>query len=129
LYTPFEHCTIDEQLLGYRGKCPFRVFIKSKPDKYGIKIVMLNDAKTFYMLNAIPYTGKFTPPNKEPIASHYVKALSEPIHGTYRNITVDNSFSSIPLFGQMLQNHKLTMVGTLRANKPEIPPSFLAKKR
>lgn len=128
LYTPFEHCTIDEQMLGYRGKCPFRVFIKSKPDKYDIKIIMLNDAKTFYMLNAIPYTGTFKPPNHEPIASHYVKVLSEPIHGTYRNITVDNWFSSIPLFSQMLQNNKLTMVGTLRVNKPEIPPSFLAKK-
>lgn len=84
--------------------------------------------KHFYMLNAIPYTGTFKPPNHEPIASHYVKVLSEPIHGTYRNITVDNWFSSIPLFSQMLQNNKLTMVGTLRVNKPEIPPSFLAKK-
>lgn len=128
LYTPSEFVTIDEQLLGFRGKCPFRVYLQNKPDKYGLKVVMMNDAKTYYMLNAIPYVGKLNLPNKEPIPSFYVRTLSEQIHGTNRNITVDNWFSSVPLFRTMLQDYNLTMVGTLRANKPEIPPSFIAKK-
>lgn len=128
LYSPAEYVTIDEQLLGFRGRCPFRVYMRNKPDKYGLKVVMMNDAKTFYMLNATPYAGKFKPPNKEPVPSYYVRTLSEPIHGSNRNITVDNWFSSIPLFEKMLMDYKLTMVGTLRSNKPEIPPSFTAKK-
>lgn len=57
-YTPYEYCTSDEQLVGFRGNCRFRIYIASKPDKYGIKIIMLNVSKTFYMLNAIPYIGK-----------------------------------------------------------------------
>ena len=36
-YTPNEHVPTDEQLVVFRGKCPFRMFIKSKPGKYGIK--------------------------------------------------------------------------------------------
>ncbi|KAG8334202.1 hypothetical protein J6590_108635 [Homalodisca vitripennis] len=102
--------------------------MRSKPDKYGLKIIMMNDAKTYYMVNATPYAGKFKPPNNEKVPSYYVRTLSQTIHGTNRNITVDNWFSSVPLFHKMLQDHKLTMVGTLRSSKPEIPPSFLAKK-
>lgn len=49
-YTPHYKCTVDEQLLGFRGKCIFRMYIKSKPDKYGIKIISLNDAVTSYMV-------------------------------------------------------------------------------
>ncbi|XP_066596604.1 piggyBac transposable element-derived protein 4-like [Prorops nasuta] len=55
-YKPHKLCTVDEQLLSFRGRCSFRVYIKSKPDRYGHKLVTLNDATTFYMINAIPYT-------------------------------------------------------------------------
>lgn len=127
-YTPFQHCTIDEQLLGFRGRCGFRVYMKSKPDRYGLKIVMLNDCKTSYMLNAIPYIGKVKTLNSEPVPTYYVRKLSEPICGTNRNITTDNWFTSVPLFNKMLVDHKLTMVGTMRANKTEIPAKFLQSK-
>jgi len=50
-YTPSSKCTVDEQLLGFRGHCRFRMYIKSKPDKYGIKIVTLNDAETSYLVS------------------------------------------------------------------------------
>lgn len=56
MYTPHEHLTVDEQLLGFRGHCQFRMYILSKPTKYGIKLVLINDNK--YLLGAIPYLGK-----------------------------------------------------------------------
>jgi hypothetical protein len=37
------YCTVDEQLLGFRGRCPFRVDIQNKPYKYGIRIMTLSD--------------------------------------------------------------------------------------
>jgi hypothetical protein len=40
-YTPYEHTTSDEQLVVFRGKCPFRVFMKSKPGKYGSNCELL----------------------------------------------------------------------------------------
>ncbi len=205
-YSPHTNLTIDEQLLNFRGNCPFKVYMPSKPAKYGIKIYMMNDAKTYYMINALPYIGKSqkekeeekkkkeekekrekaeeakkkreekkkrevekkkreerkkkqdrsksreretgsrkkkegtmvaviplvdpqpsAAPKKEPVSSGYVKELSRPFHGTRRNITVDNYFSSILLFDDMLREN-ITMVGTLRKNKPEIPPVFLERK-
>lgn len=49
-YQPSNEITVDEQLLSFRGRCKFRMYIKSKPDKYGLKIITMNDAQTFYMV-------------------------------------------------------------------------------
>jgi hypothetical protein len=39
-YTPSVYCTIDEQLLGFHGHCPFRVYVQNKLDIYGIVLVL-----------------------------------------------------------------------------------------
>ena len=57
-YSPSDSLVIDEQMAGYRGRCPFKTYIKSKPEKYGIKIWCLCDSKTFYAYNFQMYTGK-----------------------------------------------------------------------
>jgi len=123
-YYPSEYVTIDEQLLGFRGRFSARVYIKSKPARYGIKIVSLNDAKTFYMFNAIPYVGQVQTEPGESVPSYYVRKLSEPIYNSGRNITCDNWFTSVPIFDQMKDKFNLTMVGTMRKNKRQIPESF-----
>ncbi|XP_058983469.1 piggyBac transposable element-derived protein 4-like [Musca domestica] len=121
-YIPGSHVTIDEQLLGFRGRCPFKIYIPNKPNKYGIKIPMICDSTTKYMFNAIPYLGKTTNTAGLPLGEFYVKELSRPIHGIYRNITCDNWFTSIPLAkGLLNEPYKLTLVGTIRSNKREIP--------
>lgn len=50
--------TIDEDLVKFRGECPFRQYIPSKPGKYGIKIFAVVDSKTLYSLNMEIYPGK-----------------------------------------------------------------------
>lgn len=121
-YTPGAHLTIDEQLLGFRGRCPFRMYIPNKPSKYGIKILMMCDSGTKYMINGMPYLGRGTQTNGVPLGEFYVKELSKPVHGSCRNITCDNWFTSIPLAKSLLQEpYKLTIVGTVRSNKREIP--------
>lgn len=42
---------------------------------------------------------------------------------------MDNLFSSIPLTIDLLENHRTTVVATLRKNKREIPPPFLVVKK
>lgn len=67
-FEPSTDCTIDEQLVSFRGHCSFRIYMKNKPDKYGMKIVMLNDSEIFYMILAISYVGKVNPEEDEAIA-------------------------------------------------------------
>lgn len=121
-YEPGAHVTVDEQLLAFRGRCPFRMYIPNKPSKYGLKLVMMCDSGTKYMVNAIPYLGKGTQTNGLPQGEYFVKELTKPIHGSNRNVTCDNWFTSIPLAKSLLQEpYKLTLVGTIRSNKREIP--------
>lgn len=56
-FYPHEYLTVDERLAVYRGNCPFRVYMKSKPGRYGIKIWVCADVKTSYILGLQIYTG------------------------------------------------------------------------
>ncbi|CAD7079151.1 unnamed protein product [Hermetia illucens] len=47
-YTVGKNVTEDEQLVPFRGRCPFTQYIPSKPHKYGIKIWCLSDANWKY---------------------------------------------------------------------------------
>lgn len=126
-YNPGSYVTIDEQLIGFRGRCPFRMYIPSKPNKYGIKLVMMCDNSTKYMIDAIPYLGKGTVPNGKPAAEFFVEELLKSIKGSNRNITFDNWFASIPLAKKMLEM-KLTVIATIKKNKRELPREFVDEK-
>ena len=86
-------------LAAFRGRCSFRQYIPSKPDKYGIKIFALVDAQTFFTSKIEVYVG--TQPDGPYKVSNspgdVVKRLCSCIFGTGRNITLDNWFTSYDL--------------------------------
>lgn len=128
-YTNSEYTTVDEMLAAFRGRCNFRQYIPSKPNKYGIKIFALVDAKTFYTSNMEVYVGK-QPEGQfavENTGKAVVERLIEPIVNTGRNVTMDNWFTSLPLCQSLLEK-KLTVVGTIKKNKREIPKEFVEGK-
>uniref|UniRef100_A0A3Q3J2G5 PiggyBac transposable element-derived protein domain-containing protein n=1 Tax=Monopterus albus TaxID=43700 RepID=A0A3Q3J2G5_MONAL len=125
-YNPGPNVTIDEQLMPFRGHCPFRQYMPSKPAKYGIKIWAACDAVTSYAWNLQVYTGKLEGGVSERNQGmRVVLDLSQNLKG--HNITCDNFFTSYKL-GQELLKRKLTMGGTIRKNKPELPPQLLETK-
>uniref|UniRef100_A0A1B0C8C5 PiggyBac transposable element-derived protein domain-containing protein n=1 Tax=Lutzomyia longipalpis TaxID=7200 RepID=A0A1B0C8C5_LUTLO len=123
-YIPGENLTIDEQLVDYRGKCPFKQHMPSKPGKYGLKIFWLNDASTGYPLKSLPYLGKNADQRAKNVGANTVLQLAEIYFGTNRNITVDNFFTSLDL-AKCLKENGLTICGTVRMNKTFIPEEFL----
>jgi hypothetical protein len=42
----------------HRDKCPFSLFINSKPQKCGIKVRVADDAKSFNASNLLVYTSR-----------------------------------------------------------------------
>lgn len=128
-YEPSNNCTIGEQLVSFRGRCLFSIYMKNKPERYGMKIFMLNDSETFYMLAAIPYVGKVEPTANDSVPAYFVKALVDQasLSGTWRTITMDNWFTSISLFETLERDYQLRAVGTIRKNKREIPSTLKAK--
>lgn len=57
-YTPGVYLCVDEMLLPFRGRCKFIIYMPKKPAKYGLKILVVCDAETFYVYNAYIYHGK-----------------------------------------------------------------------
>lgn len=58
LFVPNQNLCLDEIMCPFRGHIRFRVYMKDKPEKYGIKLYAVTDAETGYVLNAEIYTGK-----------------------------------------------------------------------
>lgn len=122
-YRPGASVTIDEQLVIFRGRCPFKVYIPSKPGKYGIKIWVCADVETSYCYNFDVYTGKIGRQPEIGQGARVVLQLSEPLAGSGRSVTGDNFFSSLLLARGML-GRKLTYIGTVRRNKAFLPASI-----
>ena len=129
-YVPGVDLTIDEQLITFRGRCPFRQYIPSKPGKYGIKKWVICDSLTSYVLKMDIYKGKEVHQSRQVnLGEKVVLNLVEPFKRSGRNITCDNFFTSLGLARKLL-NDNLTVVGTIRKNKKELPKEFVtAKKR
>uniref|UniRef100_A0A3B3RN32 PiggyBac transposable element-derived protein domain-containing protein n=1 Tax=Paramormyrops kingsleyae TaxID=1676925 RepID=A0A3B3RN32_9TELE len=126
MFNPGPEVTVDERFVPFRGRCPFRQYMPSKPGKYGIKIWAVCDAKTSFAWNLQIYTGK--PASGIPEKNQGKRVVLDMTFGLRgHNITCANFFTSYDL-GQELLRRKLTMVGTIRKNKPELPIEILQVK-
>lgn len=126
-YIPSNFITVDEMLWAFRGNCPFRQFIPSKPAKYGIKAHAAVDSKTFYTLKMEVYVG--TQPRGDFRLSNKPKDIVErlviPYSGSGRTVTCDNWYTSWEL-AQKLKDHNLSIVGTAQKNRRFVPPFFIS---
>lgn len=94
-----------------------------KPAKYGIKIWATCDVKTSYAWKLQVYTGKAAGnPAEVNQGMRVVLEMAEGLQGHI--ITCDNFFTSFALAEELLRR-KLALVGTIRRNKPELPPHLL----
>ena len=125
-YIPDDCITVDEQLVGYRGRIPGRTYIPSKPRKYGLKIFSACESSSGYALNGIPYGGKEGDQVHRNLAQDIVMRLLEPYFGTGRDVCTNNFFTSYDLAKQLLQEN-LTSLGTIRRHRREVPGSLNRK--
>lgn len=126
-YKPSENLTVDEQLFPYRGRTRFTQYIPSKPAKYGIKVWWVCDSKNSYPLHGQIYTGQRATGREVNQGERVVKDLVSRFHGSGRNITMDNFFTTANLLEHLLSLN-LTAVGTVRKNKRFVPREMLPHK-
>ena len=121
MYTPSCNLTVDEQLLPSKCRCPFQQYMPQKPDKFGIKFWVLCDCDTKYVLNIFSNLGKNDlRPADISLANHVTCTLMKPFFYCEYNVTADNYFVSFNVALTLLKE-KVTIVGTIRINKRELP--------
>ncbi|XP_071051378.1 piggyBac transposable element-derived protein 4-like [Onthophagus taurus] len=125
---PDTNVTIEEQFVGFRGRCTFVQYMPSKPAKYGLKIFWMCEFTSGYALDGLVYIGRQLgePPHKN-LGLEVVQTLVRGIHNSGRNLTIDNFFTSV-LLATYLLDKNITVVGTLRQNKHDIPKEIKASK-
>lgn len=101
----------------------------SKPAKYGIKWWLCCDSDNAYICDLDIYVGKARDGTvAKRVGETVVTNLTQSFKGSGRNITMDNFFTSVPLAKTLLRDN-LTLVGTVRKNKTEIPVEFMPHKK
>lgn len=58
VYSPSQDLTVDERMIPYRGRCCFRIYMKSKPARYGIKMWSAVDPTNSMLCNFDIYVGR-----------------------------------------------------------------------
>lgn len=94
IYSPGQEITLDEQICPFRGRIGFRVYVKGKPHKYGLKLWMICDAVTGLPLTFEIYTGK----NQDNAAANTVENLVQRVAAGFEG---RGTFSYI-IYGQVL---------------------------
>ena len=117
-YFPGKWLTVDDHMAGFRGRCPIKQFIQSKPDKYGIKMFVLADARTYYPCNIEVYIGKTSLHSTKP--QEIVMRLCSHIQPGH-SLVGDNYFSSVNLANKLRDQYQLHYLGTMRMNRRELP--------
>lgn len=126
MYSPYANVTVDEQLLPFRGRCPFIQYIPKKPAKYGIKLWALCDSTSYYAWNMQVYTGRDR--NCRPEVNKGQRVVLDLVDNLVgRNVTCDNFFTSHSLAVE-LKKRRLTLLGTVRKNKKFLPPYIIDMK-
>lgn len=108
----------------WKGRLSFKQFIKSKRHRFGIKLFVLCDVETDFILDFIIYTGaeiKLLPYDANiGISGAVVKTLIASYLNKGYNLYTDNWYTS-PILAQYLYHKKNTITGTVRKNRQRMP--------
>jgi len=114
--------SLDESLVRAFGRIKFKVRIITKSARYGIKIYVLADARTSYVMNILVYTGQYTynncPGSNEDTKKtvKVCKDLCLPYKGSHHVVYVDHFDTSIELIKE-LEKMNLYVTGTVMSNR------------
>lgn len=124
LFYPGESVVINETLVPCRSPLVFRQYIPNKAHRYGIKPFKLCSAEG-YTWSLLIYGGKSSTGEKEMgLAKNVCMKLLDGMLNQGRSLYVDNFYTSYDLAKTLLAR-KTLVIGTLRANKKDIPKEVL----
>jgi hypothetical protein len=154
MWAPNQQLTVDESMIMYkRTYCPIRLYMPCKPIHFGLKVWAATNALSKYLWNFEIYCEKHGNPHDDDNLSestnedmsggefgvlrsgkgegfqghNVVMQLLKDLVGKGHIVTIDNFFTSVPLFLDLLENG-IMATGTLRENRKYVPCAMFSKK-
>ena len=147
-YTLNREVSLDESMIGFKGRLGFIQYMPKKPTKWGLKAFVVSDAKTGYIYNWHLYTGTeisnslqlttvliLCTGKDDSLASGdvgmthaVVMKLVDPIKDRGHHVYMDNYYTSPQVFSDLRANG-FGACGTLRLNRRGLPPAIQEKVR
>lgn len=123
-FYPFENLCIDESLMLFKGRLSFKQYIPSKRHRFGIKLFVLCDCETGYILDFIIYCGATSDIQEYDTqlgkSGNIVFTLMQPYLGSGHTLYTDNWYTSPILYG-MLYARQTNACGTVKQNRKNMP--------
>jgi hypothetical protein len=125
-YHPSQYLTIDESIAAFKGRSDIKVYIPSKPHKFGYKIFVLSSDS--YALNLNLAEGDALINTDRNKTSSLVMDMMRPYFNKDHILFCDNYFTS-PTLMQHLAQVKTAMCGAVRLNRIGMPTTDQLNKK
>ena len=104
-FQPGREVSVDEAMISFKGRLYFKQYLPMKPNKWGIKVWMLCDAKTGYIVRFEIYTGKHGRRNPDkPLGEEVVDLLMDGMKNLKHHVYFDRFFTSVHLVEQLARD-------------------------
>ena len=128
-FKPTKNISVDEGMIGFRGRLSFRQYMPAKPTKYGIKVWMAADSSNGYVLNFDVYLGKEANQRRiYGLGYDVVTKMIRPFMNKNHHVYFDNIFSSVSLL-EHLETNGTYACATVRCNRKDLPRCAKEKLR
>lgn len=123
VFKPYQNVCVDESIVEWKGRLKFKQYIHSKRHRFGIKLFVLCDCKTGFVLDYLVYNGddkhiKFNESLQQ--SGSVISTLMEPYLNKGHIIFMDNWYTS-PLLYQYLLENNTGACGTVRFKRKGMP--------
>ena len=135
-YTPYQKLSLDEACIPFKGRHMDRVYNASKPNKWHLKLYMLNCAANGYCLDFFMHQLR-DPKSAGPQYPSLMSKTAYPVirlvcnkmrfHNRGHILFTDNWYTSIFVVLQLLL-HGIHFIGTVLSNRKGLPKEGLLKK-
>ena len=122
-----QNISLDESLMKYRGRLPYVQCNRSKRARFGIKFYKICDSDTGYCHSFRIYTGQDVTNPSLPASTNVVIDMCDSLFNKGHTLFVDNWYTS-PDLCKMVLERGTNIVGTVRPNRKNMPPSITSTK-
>ncbi|XP_021952069.1 piggyBac transposable element-derived protein 4-like [Folsomia candida] len=118
--------TVDETLLSFKGRLSFKQYLKDKRARFGMKLYLLCDSASRFVLKALPYQGRTTKIENSSwiqelgFGGATVMTLLHGYFNKFHRITIDNWFVS-PILALRLKQLGTYILGTVQKRRKLMP--------